>query len=68
MQNEAEVTELETLIDTLQQVKEIYASGESLERDKRFRYLFKKFFIELKDIDVTKIQSVKDKVLSLMIS
>jgi hypothetical protein len=36
-QNEAEVAELESLIDNLQQAKEIYAGGQSLEKDQKFR-------------------------------
>ena len=67
-QNEEEVNELEALIDTLQQAKETYAGGHSLEKDKKFKNLFKKFKNELTLIEVTKIQSEKDTMLSMFTS
>lgn len=43
VQNEGEVSELEGLIDMLQQVKGIYAEGQALDKDQKFRFLFKRF-------------------------
>ena len=58
--NEDEVNELEALIESLTQAKEIYAGGHSLDNDKRFKAVYKRFKNELSMIDIGKIQSEKD--------
>jgi hypothetical protein len=59
---------LESLIDLLQHTKEIYAGGQALDRDQRFRYLYKKFVLDLKDLDVTRVQSESEQRLNMMIT
>jgi len=69
VQNEAEVAELEALIDTLQQAKDIYASGAALDKDQKFRHLFKKFYNDIiVEIDINKVQSESEQRLNMMLS
>jgi hypothetical protein len=43
------------LIDSLTFAKEIYAGGHSLEKDRKFKQIFKRFKNELALIDVGKV-------------
>lgn len=52
----------------MQHTKEIYAGGQALDRDQRFRYLYKKFVLDLKDLDVTRVQSESEQRLNMMIT
>ncbi len=58
--NENEVNELEALIDSLTVAKEIYAGGHSLEKDRKFKQIFKKFKNDLARIEVGKVQSEQE--------